>query len=102
MALRDLFTRKPPPRADVTPSPTAPIPLARAPAYQPLPIVATDPVDAEVLRLWALYQRKNPYRATSWSDFIDELRAHNAEISERLKSSESSLSHYQGVEVFKP
>ncbi len=102
MALRDLFTRKPPPRADVTPPPAAPIPLARAPAYQPLSIVATDPVDAEVLRLWALFQSRHPHRTTPWTDFLDELRAHNAEISERLKSSANSLSHYQGVELFKP
>lgn len=100
MAFRRLFTSKSPPRTEITSPPASPVTLVRAPAYQPLLIDTADAVDAEVVRLWADYQRR--HGPSSWSSFLDDLRISNAEMSQRLERLESNLSHYQSREVFQP
>jgi hypothetical protein len=102
MAFRNLFGRRPLPPAPPMPPPakSAPVALAPASAYQPVPVNSADPVDAEVLRLWIAYQRQS--RAPSWPSFLAELSEANAGLNERVTRAKSDIAHCRRVGVFVP
>lgn len=101
MALFNFFGRRPPvPASSIAPVQHAPIALARAPSYQPLPTNSADPVDAEVVRLWAAHQRQS--RDTSWHGFITALAKDNLELAEQVKRANDQLADYRRIGVFKP
>lgn len=101
MVFDNLFRRRPSPAAPVVPKAAPdPIPLARAPAYVPLPANSADPVDAEVVRLWIAHQRHA--RDPSWSGFIAALTATNAELADKIKRAQADLAHYRRIGTFTP
>lgn len=98
MALRDLFTRKQQPSP--LPHPAAPIALARAPTYQPVPTAPADPLDAEVVQLWLAFQRQN--RQPTWERFIAWLVDENRTMAKRVADLESDLANIAHTQVFRP
>ena len=101
MGLRDLFRRKPTLFGDQSPPVAAkPIPLSRAPAYQPVPVNAATPLDAEVARLWLAYQRSTS--SPTWAGFIAALTAANADLTEQVRRARNDLKDYRSWGLFKP
>lgn len=49
--------------------------LQTAPAYQPLPTRAGDALDADIVRVWAEYQRTQA--TPTWAGFLAKLAARN-------------------------
>lgn len=100
MPIRNIFGRK---RSTLAPTPLpppAPITLARAPAYQPLPSNAADPLDAAVVALWLAYQSQA--HPPTWSGFIASLVATNTELANRIRAAQTELADATSRELFRP
>ncbi len=101
MMFGKFFGRRPSPAAPVSlQAAPAPIPLAHAPVYVPLPANSADPVDAEVVRLWIAHQRHA--RDPSWSSFLAALTATNADLATRMTRAQDDLAHYRRIGTFTP
>lgn len=101
MAFRDLFKRRlAPPAPHPVPPPVAPIALARAPAYQPVPTNSADPVDAEIVQLWIAYQRQSP--APTWPGFLTSLTQANTDLAKQVARLRAEHADYRRMGVFTP
>lgn len=84
------------------PSDPSPLTLRLETASVPVPIPAdiTDPLDQEISRLWADFQRGNG--SATWSAFVATLTARNARLDTEIAARSRDLAAYLPGSEFKP